>query len=86
MLLSASVTVSLTILSVQAVARVPLPLTIEKNMREQDIWIIGVICIIVHKRHMPALFIAAQKGLFAIPGCSVLCYIAASAMRTFYRC
>jgi hypothetical protein len=34
---------------------------------------------------MSAFFIAAQKPLFAISGRSVLLYIAASAMRTFYR-
>jgi hypothetical protein len=34
---------------------------------------------------MSELFIAAQKALFAIPGPSVLRYITASAMRTFYR-
>jgi hypothetical protein len=38
-----------------------------------------------NKRFASALFIAAQKALFAIPGRPVLRYIAASAMRTFYR-
>jgi hypothetical protein len=39
----------------------------------------------LNKRFMPALFIAAQKALFAVPGHSVLRYIIATAMWTFYR-
>jgi hypothetical protein len=39
----------------------------------------------LNKRFVSALFIAAQKTLFAIPGRSVLLYLFTSAMRTFYR-
>jgi hypothetical protein len=39
----------------------------------------------LNKCFMPALFIAAQKALFAIPGHPVLRYIVTAAMRTFYR-
>jgi hypothetical protein len=71
-------------MSVLAVARVPLPFTIEKYAGS-DIWILWVVDIMLNKQLMSALFITAQKALFAVPGCSVLLYLVASAMGAFHR-